>query len=71
MLTCVSSSLNTPPGSIISRTHVDAFTEKEAQHPFGFRSADEIRNRPLKAKQEVDLRLSSKGIAGDFGAPDG
>ena len=67
MLPCVSSLLNTPPGSTISRTHVDAFTAEEVQRPVGFRSADEIRNRLLEAKQEVDIRLGSKGIAGSLG----
>jgi len=67
MLPCVSSLLSTPPGSIISRTHVDAFTEKEAQHPVRFRSADEIRNRLPEAKKEVDIRPGSKGISGSLG----
>ena len=35
--------------------HVDALTANEAQYLVGFRTADEIRNRLLKAKQEVDL----------------
>ena len=48
--------------------HVDALTANEAQYLVGFRSANEIRNRLLKAQQEVDLRLRSKGIAGVFGA---
>ena len=47
--------------------HVEALTANEAQYLVGFRSADEIRNRLLKAKQEVDIRLRSKGIAGVFG----
>jgi hypothetical protein len=47
--------------------HVDALTANEAQYLVGFRSADEIRNRLLKAKEEVDLRLRSKGITGVFG----
>lgn len=46
---------------------VDALTANEAQYLVGFRTADEIRNRLLKAKQEIDLRLRSKGIAGIFG----
>jgi hypothetical protein len=50
--------------------HVDALTANEAQYLVGFRTADEIRNRLLKAKQEVDLRLRSKGIAGVFGPQD-
>jgi len=50
--------------------HIDALTANEAQYLVGFRSADEIRNRLLKAQQEVDLRLRSKGIAGVFGAQD-
>jgi hypothetical protein len=48
--------------------HVDALTANEAQYLVGFRTADEIRNRLIKAKQEVDIRLRSKGIAGVFGA---
>jgi hypothetical protein len=50
--------------------HVEALTANEAQYLVGFRSADEIRNRLLKAKQEVDIRLRSKGIAGIFGRED-
>jgi hypothetical protein len=49
---------------------VDALTANEAQYLVGFRTVDEIRNRLLKAKQEVDLRLRSKGIAGVFGTQD-
>jgi hypoxanthine phosphoribosyltransferase len=49
---------------------VDALTANEAQYLVGFRSTDEIRNRLLKAKEEVDLRLRSKGIAGIFGPQD-
>ena len=49
---------------------VDALTANEAQYLVGFRTAYEIRNRLLKAKQEVDLRLRSKGIGGVFGAQD-
>jgi hypothetical protein len=49
---------------------VDALTANEAQYLVGFRSADEIRNRLLKAKEEVDLRLRSKGITGVFGTQD-
>jgi len=50
--------------------HPDALTANEAQYLVGFRSVNEIRNRLLKAKQEVDIRLRSKGIAGIFGAQD-
>jgi hypothetical protein len=50
--------------------HVDALTANEAQYLVGFRSADELRNRLAKAKQEVDIRLRSKGIAGIFGTQD-
>jgi hypothetical protein len=50
--------------------HVDALTANEAQYLVGFRTADEIRNRLLKAKQKVDLRLRSKGITGVFGTQD-
>jgi len=48
--------------------YVDVLTANEAQYLVGFRTADEIRNRLIKAKKEVDLRLRSKGIAGVFGA---
>ena len=50
--------------------HVDELTANEAQYLVGFRSADELRNRLAKAKQEVDIRLRSKGIAGIFGTQD-
>lgn len=46
---------------------VDALTANEAGYLVGFRSADEIRNRLVKAKQEINLRLRSKGIEGVFG----
>lgn len=49
---------------------VDALTSNEAQSLVGFRSADEIRNRLFKAKEEIDLRLRSKGITGVFGSQD-
>ena len=50
---------------------VDALTANEDQYRVGFRTVvDEIRNRLLMAKQEVDLRLRSKGIAGVFGTQD-
>jgi orotate phosphoribosyltransferase len=39
-----------------------ALTAEEAQYLVGFRSADEIRNRSLAAKQETDRRLRAKGI---------
>jgi hypothetical protein len=39
-----------------------ALTAEEAQYLIGFRSADEIRNRSLAAKQETDRRLRAKGI---------
>jgi hypothetical protein len=39
-----------------------ALTANEANHLIGFRSADEIRNRLAKARQETNLRLRSKGI---------
>ena len=37
-------------------------TAEEARYLIGFRSADEIRNRSLAAKQETDRRLRAKGI---------
>jgi hypothetical protein len=46
---------------------VDALTANEAGYLVGFRSVDEIRNRLAKAKQEINLRLRSKGIPGLFG----
>jgi len=49
---------------------VDALTANEAQYLVGFRSADEIRNRLLKAKQEINIRLRSKAITGIFGPQD-
>ncbi len=39
-----------------------ALTANEAQYIVGFRTADEIRNRLAKARQETHLRLRSKGI---------
>lgn len=39
-----------------------ALTAEEARYLIGFRSADEIRNRSLAAKQETDRRLRAKGI---------
>jgi hypothetical protein len=39
-----------------------ALTAEEAQYLIGFRSADEIRNRSLAAKQETDRRLRAKGV---------
>jgi hypothetical protein len=41
---------------------VPALTANEAQYLVGFRSVDEIRNRIAKARQEIHLRLRSKGI---------
>lgn len=40
-----------------------ALTANEAQYLVGFRSLDEIRNRLAAARQEIDRRLRSKGIA--------
>lgn len=40
----------------------NALTANEANYLIGFRTADEIRNRLAKARQETDLRLRSKGI---------
>lgn len=39
-----------------------ALTANEANYLIGFRSADEIRNRLVKARKETNLRLRSKGI---------
>jgi hypothetical protein len=39
-----------------------ALTANEANYLIGFKSADEIRNRLVKARKETDLRLRSKGI---------
>lgn len=39
-----------------------SLTANEANYLIGFRSADEIRNRLIKAKKETNLRLRSKGI---------
>lgn len=47
---------------------VSALTANEAHYLVGFRSADEIRNRVLKARQEINLRLRSKGILLNFAA---
>lgn len=47
--------------------NIDALTANEAQYLVGFRTADEIRNRCLKAKKESNIRLRSKGVAGLFG----
>jgi len=44
-----------------------ALTANEARYLVGFRTADDIRSRLVKAKQEIDLRLRSKGIPGIFG----
>lgn len=51
----------------IFRISANALTANESRYLVGFRTADDIRNRVVKAKQEVDLRLRSKGIAGLFG----
>jgi hypothetical protein len=41
-----------------------ALTGAEARYLIGFRSADEIRNRSAKAKQETGRRLRAKGLGG-------
>lgn len=41
----------------------EALTANEAQYLVGFRSVNEIRNRLAAARQEIDRRLRSKGIA--------
>lgn len=46
---------------------VDALTANEAGYLVGFRTADAIRNRLVKAEEEITLRLRSKGITGPFG----
>jgi hypothetical protein len=46
---------------------VNALTANEARYLIGFRTVAEIRNRLAKAKQEIDLRLRSKGISSVFG----
>ena len=38
----------------------DCLTANESQYLLGFRTTDEIRNRCLKAKKEIDLRRASK-----------
>jgi proteasome assembly chaperone (PAC2) family protein len=40
----------------------EALTANEAGYLVDFRSADAIRNRLAKARQEIDRRLRSKGI---------
>ncbi|OGB50679.1 MAG: hypothetical protein A2503_09300 [Burkholderiales bacterium RIFOXYD12_FULL_59_19] len=45
-----------------------ALTANEARYLVGFRKANKIRNRLAKTKQEIDLRLRSKGIPSVFGA---
>jgi hypothetical protein len=48
----------------------DALTANEARYLVGFRSIDAIRDRLAAAKQEIDLRLRSKGLSrsGGFSA---
>jgi hypothetical protein len=41
-----------------------ALTANEANYLIGFRTADEIRNRLAKAREETNRRLRSKGIKG-------
>lgn len=41
---------------------LDALTANEASYLIGFRTADEIRNRLIKAREETNRRLRSKGI---------
>lgn len=41
-------------------TRTDCLTANESQYLLGFRTIDEIRNRCLKAKKEIDLRRASK-----------
>lgn len=42
----------------------DALTANEANYLIGFRTADEMRNRLAKAREETNRRLRSKGIEG-------
>jgi hypothetical protein len=42
----------------------DALTANEANYLIGFRTADEIRNRLTKAREETNRRLRSKGLEG-------
>jgi len=46
----------------VFRVDPAALTAYEARYLLGFRSADEIRNRSTKAKQETDRRLRARGI---------
>jgi len=60
------------PHDITTLFHIRpaALTANEAQYLIGFKTADEIRNRRTKAKEEIHRRLRSKGIelaAGDDG----
>jgi hypothetical protein len=49
----------------------DALTANEARYLVGFRSIDAIRNRLAAAKQEIDLRLRSKGLSRSGGVSAG
>ena len=42
--------------------HPAALTANEASYLIGFRTPDEIRNRLVKAREETDRRLRSKGV---------
>lgn len=48
-----------------------ALTADEGRYLLGFRTADEIRNRSAKAKQETDKRLRAKGFRGELGGEAG
>lgn len=52
------------PNEIINLFHIcpHALTANEAQYLIGFKTADEIRNRRIKATEEIHRRLRSKGI---------
>jgi hypothetical protein len=39
-----------------------ALTANETDYLIGFRTVDEIRNRLVKARQEINNRLSAKGV---------
>lgn len=55
--------LETRYANEINEIFGSALTANEAQYLVGFRTADEIRNRVVKAEQEIYLRLRSKGVS--------
>ena len=48
-------------------TRTNCLTANESQYLLGFRSIDEIRNRCVKAKKEIDRRRASKQNSGSYG----